>query len=81
MELSKKALGMALGIVWGLIIFIATLWIAGIEGGRHLIYLKQFYFGYGIGFWGAVIGLFWGFVSGYLVGWALAWFYNIFIEK
>ena len=28
MKLSKKALGLSIGIVWGLMIFIATLWVS-----------------------------------------------------
>jgi len=80
-HINKKSLGLALGIVWGLLVFIGTLWVSALQGGHHLFYLKQFYPGYEISFWGAVVGLFWGFISGYIIGWSFAWFYNIFEKK
>ena len=81
MKLNKKALGMALGIVWGLIIFIATLWVSAKGGGATLGKLEGFYWGYGIGFWGGIIGMIWGFINGFVSGWLIAYFYNRFAKE
>ena len=81
MKLDKRALGMALGIVWGLTIFVATLWASTQGTGNTLIKLNAIYMGYGISFWGAVIGLIWGFINGYIWGWLLAKFYNNFTKN
>jgi hypothetical protein len=81
MKLDKKALGLAVGIVWALTVFLATLWISARGGGEHFILLKQFYFGYSISFLGSLIGLVYGFVNGFIWGWTFGWFYNTFVKS
>jgi hypothetical protein len=76
MELNKKALGLALGILWGLGVFIATVWVTWAEGGEHLYLLSSFYIGYRVSYLGAFIGLIYGFIDGFIGGWLLAWLYN-----
>jgi hypothetical protein len=78
MNLRKGALGLTLGIIWGLVIFVVTLW-AVIEGrGRALDLLSGYYPGFAVSYGGAVIGLIWGFVSGFIGGVLIAWLYNLF---
>ena len=72
---------MAVGILLGLIIFIATLWADIRGGGATLAKLEGFYLGYSISFGGAILGLIWGFIDGFIFGWVLAYFYNIFTKK
>ena len=76
MELNKKALGLAIGILWGFGVFIATLWVTWMQGGDHLSLLSRFYLGYRISYLGAFIGLIYGFIDGFIGGWLLAWLYN-----
>ena len=78
MELNKTALGLALGVVWGLGVFLATLWVLFAGGGMHLEMLQRFYLGYSISLVGAVVGLLYGFIDGFIGGWILAWLYNRF---
>jgi hypothetical protein len=79
-KLNKKAFALACGIIWGLAIFVITLWVLWRGGGNTLILLEQFYFGYSISYLGAVIGLIYGFVDGFIGGWIFAWLYNIFVK-
>lgn len=81
MKLSKKALGLAIGIVWGLTIFVATLWVSAKGAGLTLGKLEGFYPGYSVTFWGGVIGMIYGFVDGFITGWLIAYFYNRFAKK
>jgi len=82
MKLKPLALGLALGIVWGLSIFAATIWalIRGCEG-MHLNLLHFFYLGYSLSFVGSLIGLIWGFVDGFIAGIIVAFLYNLFAKE
>lgn len=82
MRLNAKALGLALGILWGLSVFLATAWIVFIGGpGDTLDTLGAFYIGYDVSWTGAVVGLGYGFVDGLIGGLLLAWIYNAFLPK
>jgi hypothetical protein len=80
MKLQPKALALALGIVWGVILFLVTN-INLLQGsqGEHLSRLSMIYVGYTFSFVGSIVGLVWGFVSMFIVGWFLAWLYNRFV--
>ncbi len=81
MELRKRALGMALGLVWGLAIMFGTWWlIIGGYRGELISKLSQFYIGYSYSWGGAVIGFVWGFVDGFIAGVLIAWFYDLFCK-
>ena len=79
MKLNVRALGLAGGIVWGLAIFLLTYWflIFGYEGVT-LARLSNVYLGYSVTWYGAFVGLIWGFVDGFIGGALLAWLYNKF---
>ena len=81
MKLNKKAFGLTCGILWGLIVFVATLWVMFRGGGNTLALIDKFYFGYSISYAGAFIGLVWGFIDGFIGGWIFAWLYNRFIKS
>ncbi len=78
MNLRKRALGLSLGIVWGLMVFLATLWSAFQGRGATLRVLNSYYIGFSVSYPGAFIGLLWGFVNGFLVGLLIAWLYDLF---
>lgn len=78
MHLHKTAFGLAAGILCGVSVLIATLWVLAVGGGEHLELLAKFYLGYWVSPVGAFIGLVWGFVQGFVVGWLFAWLYNRF---
>jgi hypothetical protein len=86
-------LGLILGILSGLIVFVATNWLL-IKGGHitptgeyvvgpHLQLLSQFFIGYEISFLGSIIGFLYGFLVGALSGALIGWVYNgvVFFSK
>ena len=78
MILSRRALGTAIGLVWGLSVMVST-WILLLRGnsGEIISQLSDFYFGYSFTWAGSIIGFLWGFVDGFIGGFLIAWFYNI----
>ncbi len=78
MKLNKTALGLALGVICGAAVFLATVFSAWRGGGEHLILLSGFYIGYSVTYTGAWIGLIYGFIDGFIGGWLMAWLYNAF---
>ncbi len=76
MKLRVRALGLAVGIVWGLGIFAATICDAVRGKGRTLDTLNSFCLGYNISFGGAFVGLIWGLVYGFICGALIALLYN-----
>ena len=77
MELNKTALGLALGIVTGIAVFAATVWVLAVGGGEHMTLLGRFYLGYSLSIPGAFVGLVYGFIDGFVCGWLVALLYNL----
>lgn len=77
--LHRSAMGTAGGIVLGTIIFLATFvsMERDLHSSEHLGLLSQFFVGYSVSLKGAFIGLIWGFVTGYVLGWAFAFVRNV----
>ena len=79
MWLNAKVLGLALGVILGLVIFIATNWLV-IKGGKpvgpHLQLLSQYFIGYQVTFRGSFIGFAYGFAVGTICGSLIGWIYN-----
>ena len=77
--LNAKALGLVLGLLFGLAIFIATNWLVlkgGHPVGPHLKLLSQYFIGYRVSFFGSIIGFGYGFAVGTLSGALIGWIYN-----
>ena len=77
--LNARVLGLALGLVFGLGLFIATNWLVikgGYPMGPHLELLSQYFFGYRVTFLGSFIGFGYGFALGTLTGSLIGWIYN-----
>ncbi|MFH1956725.1 MAG: bacteriophage holin [Patescibacteria group bacterium] len=82
MKLSKNAFGLALGIVWGLCMFLWALTAQYLNWGAGAITIMQdIYLGFKAGIIGGLMGALWGFVNGYVMGFVLAWLYNMFSCK
>ena len=77
--LNAKILGLALGLLFGLVIFIATNFLV-LKGGEpigpHLQLLSQYFIGYRVSFFGSFIGFAYGFALGTLSGALIGWIYN-----
>ena len=77
--LNAKVMGLVLGIIFGLAIFVATNWLVikgGDRVGPHLILLSQYFIGYRVTFLGSIIGAAYGFALGTICGALLGWLYN-----
>jgi len=79
MKLSKRALALGTGILWGVAIFLATIYVMIKGGGNTLILLQQFFWGYSIGWGGAFLGLIYGFIYGFILAWIWGLLYNAFL--
>lgn len=90
LRLNARVFGLVLGIVLGLLVFVATNWLL-LKGGHrtpdgryvvgpHLQLLSQFFIGYRVSFWGSIIGFFYGFALGTLSGSAIGWIYNKIVD-
>lgn len=78
-RLSRNVLGLTLGILFAIGIFLATN-ILVIKGGpvvgAHLQLLNQYFPGYRVTFGGSFLGAAYGFIVGYVNGWIIAAVYN-----
>ncbi len=82
MNLNIKAFAIAVGLVWGLGIFVGTWWIILLDGtSSEMTSLGQIYRGYSITPLGSVIGMAWGLVDGLIAGAIFAWLYNIIAAR
>ena len=81
-KLDKVALGLAAGIIMGLGLFLATI-ILLIKGGNpvgpNLALLGQYFIGYTVTWKGSLVGLAYGGVSGFILGWSTAFLRNFFV--
>ncbi len=79
LHLNAMVLGLVTGFVFGCGIFIATNFLI-IKGGNvvgpHLALLSQFFYGYQVTFWGSLIGLGYGLITGFITGYAVGRIYN-----
>jgi hypothetical protein len=82
MKLNQRAFALSAGIIWGVSVFVATIWLVIIgSAGTTIALLHKFYLGYSVSFVGAFIGLIWGFIDGLIIGFIFAWIYNLFTPK
>ena len=89
-RLNATSLGLILGLLIGLSIFIATNWLV-IKGGPvtpsgkeivgpHLQLLSYFFIGYKVSFLGSIIGFLYGFAVGTIGGAFIGWIYNWIVD-
>ncbi len=74
-KLDRVAFGLSLGIVTGMLLFLATLALVlkgGDVTGPHLQLLSQYFPGYSVTVSGSFLGLAYGFASGFFGGWLFA---------
>jgi ABC-type dipeptide/oligopeptide/nickel transport system permease subunit len=83
LRLNGNILGIVLGILGALAIFVATNWLVikgGDPVGPHLSLLGQYFIGYRVTFVGSLIGMVYAFVVGYLVGRLVGLVYNLVVD-
>lgn len=80
MKLNVKAFALALGLIWGVGLFLLTWWIIAFEGSTgEPTLIGMVYRGYTISPLGSVIGLVWGLPDGLIGGAIFAWLYNLLV--
>lgn len=81
--LNAKILGLVLGLLSGLALFIATNWLV-LKGnepvGPHLSLLSQYFIGYRVSFLGSFIGFAYAFAVGGVSGALIGWVYNKIVD-
>lgn len=83
LRLNALVTGVATGSLVALALFGATNWLVlkgGESVGPHLALLAQFFIGYKVTFAGSVLGLGYGFASGFLGGFLVAVMHNWFAD-
>ncbi len=77
----KLAMGVAVGLVFGLFIFGITAFhqLLPQADEPNLELLNQYFYGYEISWKGAFVGLFWGCLTGFVTGWFVAFVRNFAI--
>lgn len=83
LRLNAKVLGLTVGLLFGLAIFIATNWLVikgGDTVGPHLSLLSQYFIGYRVSFFGSCIGFCYGFAVGAISGGVFGCIYNKIVE-
>ena len=77
------ALGSAVAVTAGMILFLATMWLV-VKGGEvigpNLSLLSQYFPGYSVTVHGALIGFGYACLSGFLLGWAFAHLRNLLLR-
>jgi hypothetical protein len=86
LKLNVSAIGLTVGVVFGLGVFIVTNWLVLAGGhvdesgqrvvGPNLALLGQFFIGYRVSFIGSLIGFAYGFAFGTLTGSVIGFVYN-----
>jgi len=82
-KLDGVALGVSLGLIFGLIIFAATnilIFKGGEVVGPNLSLLEQYFVGYEVTFSGSIVGLIYGVLVGFIVGWLIATLRNFVVS-
>lgn len=78
MKFRPVALGIGLGTVWGVSLFLTT-WVSYFTGYGRLfleVLAQSIYPGYTISPVGSILGLLYGFLDGLISGFFIAWIYN-----
>jgi hypothetical protein len=78
-RLRASILAAVFAIVGGTGLFVATAWLllqGGETVGPHLGLLGVYFPGYSVSWGGAFLGFGYGALTGAVMGWSVAWFYN-----
>jgi hypothetical protein len=82
-RLNSVMMGIVSGLLAGLVIFAATLWLVikgGPNVGQHLVLLAQFFPGYRVTLLGSFVGFGYGVLTGFLIGFVVGRLYNYIVR-
>lgn len=78
-RMRTNALAVVCAVIGGIGLFAMTAWLVikgGPTVGQHLQLLSNFFIGYSVTWTGSLVGLFYGALTGGIVGWAVGTIYN-----
>jgi hypothetical protein len=78
-KIQGGVLAVVCGLIGGVGLFIMTVWLlleGGPQVGSHLQLLSNYFIGYSVTWQGSVIGLFYGALTGGMLGWIIGFTYN-----
>ena len=78
-KIQGGVLAMVCGLIGGLGLFIMTVWLlleGGPQVGSHLQLLSNYFIGYSVTWPGSLVGLFYGALTGAVLGWTVGFIYN-----
>jgi hypothetical protein len=78
-KIQGGVLAVVCGLISGLGLFIATVWLlleGGQQVGTHLQLLSNYFIGYSVTWAGSFVGLFYGALTGGVLGWTIGFIYN-----
>jgi len=82
-RLNSVMMGIVAGLLSGMVIFVATMWLVvkgGSHVGEHLSLLSHFFPGYSVTFFGSFVGLAYGLHLGFLIGFIIGRLYNYIVR-
>lgn len=83
-RLNARAWGIAVGLLFGGGLFLATIILVARGGqnvGQHLILLREYFPGFSVTITGSFIGFVYGFVLGYAIGRIVGTVYNRLVRR
>ena len=78
-RIKADALALVCALIGGVGLFAMTVWLVlkdGPQVGEHLQLLSNYFPGFSVTWGGSIVGLFYGFVTGGIVGWVVGTIYN-----
>ncbi len=78
-RIQAGVLALVCALIGGVGLFAMTVWLlikGGPQVGAHLQLLGQYFIGYSVTWKGSLVGLFYGALTGGIVGWAIGTVYN-----
>ena len=78
-RIQAGVMAIACGLIGGLGLFIMTVWLLledGPQVGTHLQLLSNYFIGYSVTWGGSLVGLFYGALTGGILGWTVGFIYN-----
>lgn len=77
----KRALGMSVGLTAASLTALVTIFhvVAAPPTAPNLALLNSYFYGYDVSWRGALIGAWWSFVAGFVIGWFTAFLVNFFV--
>jgi hypothetical protein len=83
-RLRARVMALVFGMLAGLGLFVATLWLVvrgGVNVGQHLGLLANYFPGYDVSWLGAFVGFGYAALCGGAIGWSIASIYNRIAQR